>query len=402
LRVLVLGIGNMGRFLTRELAMSDDVSEVVAADVDINRVQKYINELRSDKVKAAYIDITNYEKTVDLMRQGFDVVASALNYIVLRDYYFNVVKAAIEARVNYTDLVFFPRGGYLPYVFDLDKDAKAAGITIVPGIGLDPGIDRVLEGYAASKLDKVEKIHMWCGGFPQKDTPGYRNPLHYKITFTWASVIRAVHGKASILQGDKIVEMDKLIDPEILEFPEPVGRVEAFWLEAPLDLIEQLNLKDVEEAWCKTVRWPGYCEMWRKLIDLKMTSTEPLRIKGCEISPREFLIDLGNKTLQYEEDEGDLAVLRVGVIGEKNGEKTKYTYNLIDFYDKENKITAMGRTTTYPCSIVTRMIGRGDLSERGVIHPGKIGWDHRLANMFFSELAKRKIHIEETVTKPLT
>jgi lysine 6-dehydrogenase len=86
------------------------------------------------------------------------------------------------------------------------------------------------------------------------------------------------------------------------------------------------------------------------------------------------------------------------VIGKKNGEKTIYAYEFIDFYDKENDITAMARTTAYPCSIVTQMIARGDIKEKGVIHAGKIGWNPKLAENFFSELAKRGIHINEAVT----
>jgi len=86
------------------------------------------------------------------------------------------------------------------------------------------------------------------------------------------------------------------------------------------------------------------------------------------------------------------------VIGEKNGEKTTYAYEFMDFYDKENDTTAMARTTAYPCSIIAQMIARGDIKEKGVIHAGKIGWNPQLAETFFSELAKRGIHINETVT----
>ncbi len=70
----------------------------------------------------------------------------------------------------------------------------------------------------------------------------------------------------------------------------------------------------------------------------------------------------------------------------------------MDFYDEENDITAMARTTAYPCSIIAQMIARGDIKETGVIHAGKIGWNLQLAETFFSELAKRGIHINETVT----
>lgn len=392
MRILVLGIGKQGTVLVRDLIQSNEVSEVVAADINIKRLKQYVDKLKSEKVRAEQINATDHAKLVKLMKQGFNVVANAL----LWKYNVAVAKAAIEASVNYVDL------GPSPNVFKLDEAAKTAEATVIPSCGLDPGIDSVLEGYGARKLDRVEGIHMWCGGIPQKNTPAYNNPLRYKISWWWDGAISTYCGTAKILRDGKIVEVEKLSgpgNPEIITFPEPVGECEAFYVDAPLLLIEHLGLKDVKEAWSKTVRWPGHCDIWRKLIDLGLTRTDlRLKIKGCETTPREFLVELGEKTLQYEKGEGDLVVQRVHVIGEKNGEKTTYAYEFMDFYDKKNDITAMARTTAYPCSIIAQMIARGDIKEKGVIHAGKIGWNLQLAEAFFSQLAKRGIHINETVT----
>jgi hypothetical protein len=35
-----------------------------------------------------------------------------------------------------------------------------------------------------------------------------------------------------------------------------------------------------------------------------------------------------------------------------------------------------------------------------VIHPAKIGYDERLAGVFFKEMAKRRINITESFTSP--
>ena len=394
MRILALGIGKMGSALLKDLIRSHEVSEVVAGDIDIQRLRQYVNQLGSDKVKAEYIDVTDRKKLLKLMKGGFDVIANTL----IREYNLEVTKAAISAGVDIVDI------GSPPEVFGLDRGAKDAGVTIVPSCGLDPGIDRILEGYGARKLDRVEEIYMWCGGFPQKDTPGYNNPLRYKIAWYWTGAIRTNLGKVRILRDGEVVEVEKLTgpgNPESITFPEPIGECEAFYTGAPFDLIEHLCLKDTKNAWHKTVRWKGHCDMWTKLIALGLTSSEPLKVKGCEITPMEFWIELGNRMLQYEKGEGDLVVQRVHVAGEKSGEKTRYAYELIDFYDKENDVTAMGRTTAYPCSIVSQMIARGDVKEKGVVHAGKIGWNAELANKFFTELAKRNIRIAETMTQPL-
>ena len=391
--MLVLGIGKQGSILVRDLIRSSDVSEVVAGDADAKAVQKIMHEMPNEKLQARQIDVTDHKKLLELTKEGFDVVASALPW----RYNIDVAEIATEAKVDYVDL------GSPQAIFKLNKAAEAAGITIVPSSGLEPGIDRILQGYGARKLDKVEKLHSWCGGIPQKNTPAYHNPLRYKISWLWERAIAMSCGTAKILLNGEVIDVEKLADPEIFRFPEPIGECEAFYAGAPFLLIKHLGLRDVKEAWSKTVRWPGHCRVWRELIDLGLTRTDlRLRVRECEITPREFLTELGKKTLQYEEGEGDLVVLRVSGIGEKNREKTTHSYELIDFYDEENGIKAMARTTAYPCSIVAQMIARGDIKEKGVIHAGKIGWNRKLAETFFSKLAKRNIHIRETETHPIS
>jgi saccharopine dehydrogenase-like NADP-dependent oxidoreductase len=71
----------------------------------------------------------------------------------------------------------------------------------------------------------------------------------------------------------------------------------------------------------------------------------------------------------------------------------------MDFHDFENDISAMARTTAFPCSIVAQMIMRGEMTETGVVHPVRIEYDERLSDKFFKELAKRSISVTEVVVK---
>jgi lysine 6-dehydrogenase len=395
MRVLLLGVGKIGFAMLKDFAQSSEVSKVVVADVDIQKARRRVDELGSDKITSERLDITDHKRTVRLMKSGFDVVASAL----LAEHNVEAARAAVEAGVSMVDV-----GATPAHVFDLDRDAQQRGATILPSCGLDPGIDRILEGHGARKLDKITEIHMLCGGFPQKNTSAYNNLLRYKISWYWKRAIETSLGKATILRDGRVIQVDKLTgpgNPEIAVFPEPVGECEAFYSGAPLDTIKHLGLKDVNNAWEKTVRWPGHCETWTKLIDLGLVSAEPLQVKGCQVAPMDFLVELGNKTLQYQKGEVDVVVQRVRVIGEKDGEDRQYVYELIDFYDKERDVTAMGRTTAYPCSILSQMIGRGDVRERGVIHASKIGWNAELSSRFFRELAKRNIQISENSVRSL-
>ncbi len=387
MKVLVLGIGKMGYGILKDLVAQPHVSEIVAGDFNVEAAKKIVEKVGSEKiVELRRVDVTDRAEMVKLMREGFDVVASALPRPVCDA----AAAAAIEAGIGYTDVA-----ASFQTIFNLDEAAKKAGVVVVPHIGLDIGIDRVLCGVGARKLDRPERFHVWCGGFPQKGTPGYNNPLKYKISWYWPFAVRTNIGVAKVLKDGEIVEIPKLSDPEQIWFPEPIGWVEAFMTGSLIDVVEHLGLEDVKDAWSKTLRWPGHCEIWSKLRDLHLLDEEPIEVKGVKVSPIDFFIALGEKTLQYEPGEGDAVCQRVEVSGIKDGKPAAYIYEFMDFYDPVEDITAMARTTGFPCSIVAQMIARGEFKEPGVIHPVKIGYDERLAERFLSELAERNIKITE-------
>ncbi|MFQ6123538.1 MAG: saccharopine dehydrogenase C-terminal domain-containing protein [Candidatus Heimdallarchaeota archaeon] len=414
MKILVLGAaGKIGSALLKDLIRSEGVSEIVAADLKIQGLEKLVRDLGNEKVQTAQVNAANKAQLVELMRDGIDVVASA----VLSSYQNTATRAAITAGVHFCDV------GQPYEVFKLNEEATTADVTVVPSCGLDPGIDRVCRGYAIGRLDKVFGLYLWCGGIPppeQKDD----NPINYKISWAWFRAVSTYLGEAEIIRDGKVVKVPKLENPQTIIFPEPIGECEAFMSRAPFDLIEQLNLTDIREAYDTSIRWKGHCEIWKKLIGLHLTDFEPLPVNmriqlappgsphkfdteylepPIEISPFEFLSALGEKYLHYdlEKGEGDLVLLRSKVTGEKNGEPMMISHELIENYDPETGVTAMGRTTAYPCSIVAQMIAKGDITERGVVHCGKIGRNPKTAEIYFQELAKRNINLTETVSRAL-
>ncbi len=176
MKVLVVGVGKMGYGLLKDLDAQPHISEIVAADINLEVAKRYAERVGSEKIEVRKLDITDSKEAAKLMREGFDVVASGLP----RPFCDAAAAAAIEAGIGYADVA-----ASFGTIFDLDAEAKKVGVTVVPHIGLDIGTDRVLCGVGARKLDKPERFHVWCGGFPQRETPGYENPLRYKISWYW-------------------------------------------------------------------------------------------------------------------------------------------------------------------------------------------------------------------------
>jgi len=186
-----------------------------------------------------------------------------------------------------------------------------------------------------------------------------------------------------------------------ITFPPPIGKTEAYTTGGLNDVVQHLGLKGVKTAVGKTVRWPGHCETWTKLKQLHLLDDEPINVKGVEVTPYDVFIALGHKHLQYGPDEGDAICQRVEVTGTLDDEPTAHIYEFIDLHDFTNDISAMARTTAYPCSVVAQMIATGEFNRPGVIHPALIGYDEKLSDKFFKELAKRNINITEYMKRPL-
>lgn len=381
-----MGVGKMGYGLLKDLSNQQEVSEIVAADVNKDRAEQYSERIGSDKIRVEKMDATDYNEALSLMKRGFDVVASGLP----RPFCDVAAKAAIEVGIGYADVA-----ASFQSIFELDGEAKDAGVTVVPHIGLDIGIDRVLCGVGARRLDKPERFNVWCGGFPQKDTPGYNNLLSYKIAWYWPYAVETNLRASRILKDGKLVEVPPISDPEEVWFKEPIGRCEAFTTGGLMDVVEHLELVGVKDAWAKTVRWPGHCDTWNKLEDLGLLDEEHIDVDGTLVRPLDFFVALGEENLQYNLGEGDVVCQRVEVSGYSDGNETSYLFEFIDLYDLKEDISAMARTTAFPCSITAQMIANGELSYEGVMHPSKIGFNEKYSKKFFQELGKRGIKIEE-------
>ncbi|MCK4498763.1 hypothetical protein KAU25_06170, partial [Candidatus Bathyarchaeota archaeon] len=99
--------------------------------------------------------------------------------------------------------------------------------------------------------------------------------------------------------------------------------------------------------------------------------------------------------VRLAEGEKDITVLKVVVDGIERGSKACFIFTILDAYDESRGITSMARTTSFPAAIVARMLGRGDISRKGLAFPAKI-LRGRLLRKLLEELSKRGVNISET------
>ena len=85
-------------------------------------------------------------------------------------------------------------------------------------------------------------------------------------------------------------------------------------------------------------------------------------------------------------DPKDVTVMRVEVSGPR------------DYYDDENEVTSMGRTTGYTAAIIARMVGRGEVKGKGVHGPESI-LDGPMVARLLRELAGKGVKISSHRTE---
>jgi lysine 6-dehydrogenase len=116
--------------------------------------------------------------------------------------------------------------------------------------------------------------------------------------------------------------------------------------------------------------------------------------KGQEITPFEVFSKIVYPKVKLEEEERDITVLRVVVEGIREGEKTTYTYDMVDYYDADKGITSMAKTTSYTAAIVGRMLGGKKLAGEGLIPPCKLVRGETFETLL-KELDLRGVNIEQ-------
>jgi lysine 6-dehydrogenase len=338
----VLGAGMQGTAAGYDLVRHGEGSEVVFFDRDealAKAAAKRVNTLLGTAAaKGAALDA----RDEDAMARAFTGLAGVLSAV---PYAFNpkAARAAIRARACFNDL-----GGNTDVVREelgLGREARAAGVSVVPDCGLAPGLGNILAAWLVAEVTAAHAIHVRCGGLPQTPRP----PLGYKLVFNVGGLTNEYSGEAEFLRGGKLVRIPTLTEVESIEFSQPVGRAEAFVTSggtstAPATFLGRLDAYDY-----KTVRYAGHVDRIRLLKDLGLLDTEPVAVGDAHVAPREVLHALLAPRLSFPDDR-DLVVLRVSCEPRPGSGGRARQLDLLDFHDEATGFSAMERTTAFPAA----------------------------------------------------
>jgi lysine 6-dehydrogenase len=379
MRLLVLGAGLQGCACAYDLLQNPAVTQVTLADLRPPKLPKFLSGDWKGRLENLKLDVNDAAAA----RQAFKGHAAVMSAI---PYYYNgpMAKAAVESGCHFSDL-----GGNTDIVLEqkkLHKEALAKGVSVIPDCGLAPGMVNILAAEGIRRLDQAEKVKIYVGGLPQSPEP----PLNYQIVYSLEGALDYYTTPSWILRGGKPIQVDALSEVEPVEFPSPVGTLEAFHTGGGISTLPFAYDGKIDVMEYKTLRYPGHVAIMRPIRELGLLSNEPIEVKGKKVAPRDMFIAAVHSKLHKPEGR-DLVALQVQVTGKKGGKPGTVTFRLIDYYDAKHGISAMMRTTGYSLSITGQMQVDGRVKKKGVHTP-----DEAIPfGAYVAELARRGIKIEE-------
>ncbi len=301
-------------------------------------------------------------------------------------YYYNgpMAKAAVECGCHFSDL-----GGNTDIVLEQKKlhdQALAKGVSVIPDCGLAPGMVNILAAEGIRRLDRAEKVKIFVGGLPQAPEP----PLNYQIVYSLEGALDYYTTPSWVLRGGKPVQVDALSEVEPVEFPSPVGTLEAFHTGGGISTLPFAYDGKIDTMEYKTLRYPGHVAIMRPIRELGLLANEPIDVKGKKMCAARHVHRGGAS--QAAQAGGSRPGGAAGPGDRAEGKKpARVTFRLIDYYDAQHGISAMMRTTGYSLSITGQMQVDGRVKAKGVHTPDEaMPFDE-----YVSELGKRGIRIEE-------
>jgi saccharopine dehydrogenase-like NADP-dependent oxidoreductase len=215
-KVLVLGAtGNVGGRTAIELFRSGEIDHLRLGARDRDAATALAGRFSSGSstsVTGDAIDVTHPDLASRFVGEDVIVNCAGPGYELEE----TVARAAIEAAVDYVSLCDDHTGTEDALRFD--EAARDAGVSIVSGCGLSPGITSYLTAAAASELDELDEVQIAIAS-SSADSDGYAAAQH---------LIFSLSQDAPFLSDGSISTQKAGTGPRLIYFPEPVGWVETF------------------------------------------------------------------------------------------------------------------------------------------------------------------------------
>lgn len=301
-----------------------------------------------EKAQDAVGDLTKDIRVFDIDALGNDLKSGDVVVSMLPgDWHVALAERAISNGAHFVSSSYIA-----PEMRALDAKAKAAGVSLINEVGLDPGIDHLMAHhlvaeYRKSGTDPDAEVSFisYCGGIPK--TP---NPFRYKFSWSPLGVLKALRSPSKSIRDFKPFDVARPWDA-ISSYTAPLPTPESFEVypnRDSLPFMAEYNFgKDwnVKEFVRGTLRLNGWADAWSDVF----TEIETLEGPSGDARLKE-MSDTFWAENAYGDNDPDRVVLCVGLKAEKAGATLWHQTYVMDAWGDENG-TAMARLVSVPVSL---------------------------------------------------
>lgn len=282
-----------------------------------------------------------------------------------------LVKAAIAARTAYVSLC--DDGDATAAALKHDAAARAAGATILTGLGWTPGLTNLLVMRNAAMLDKVNDVRIAWAGSASESNNGTAVVMHTMHIFDGHVVTFANSRHTEVRAGS---------EPEVIEFPQPLGPVRVCHVGHP----EPITLPDHLPG-VRTVALKG--GVVEPSLHMLAGLTGRLRLASTH-GRRQFWASVLKPLIPVLSRVGPRKPQISGLVVEADGTIKGRQLTL-----RSAAVAPMAALTSLPMVIGALWIAEGRISRAGVFAPeAPDGPDPEL---FLQALAERGVHVEHSI-----
>lgn len=393
-KVLIIGAGGVGNVVTRKCASVPEVfSDIMLASRTLEKCDQIARDIGGDRVKTAQVDADVIPELVDLIDKFKpDIVINvALPYQDL-----TIMEACLETRTHYLDTANYEpkdiaRFEY-SYQWAYHERFKDAGIMAILGCGFDPGVTGVFTAYAAKHyFDKMYYLDI-------VDCNAGDHGKAFATNFNPEINIREITQNGKYWENGQWIETKPLEIHKAISYPE-IGPRDSYLLfhEELESLVKHFPTLKRARFWMTFGK--QYINYLSVLQDVGMTSIKPIKFKGVEVVPLEFLKAVLPEPASLGEGYKGQTSIGCQIRGIKDGkDRTYFVWNNTEhaFAYRDTKSQGISYTTGVPAMIGAMMCLTSQWSGKGVFNVEQLDPDP-----FMKALPIYGLPWHEEIDKPL-
>ncbi len=391
--VLIIGAGAAGSVTAQKCAMNRDVFKTVhLASRRLESCEKVAARCVTP-IEISQVDADNVDETAALITKVKPdlVINMALPYQDLP-----IMDACLKAGVHYMDTANYEPRDEAKFTYKwqwpYNKPYKQAGLMAVLGCGFDPGVTNIFCAYAQNNLyDEIHTIDII-------DCNAGDHGKAFATNFNPEINLREVTQRGKYWKDGKWIEIDALSISTMIDYPE-VGPVKSYLIyhEEEESLVK--HIKGLKQIRFWMTFSDNYIKHLEVLSNVGMTRIDPVKYKGVDVIPMEFLRHLLPAPSSLAE--GYTGKTSIGCVftGVKDGKNKKHIiWNVCDHAEtfKEVGAQAVSYTTGVPPVVGAMMMFKGIWKGKGVYNVEQMP-----PEPFLDELAKQGLpwHVAEIKKK---